>query len=390
MLIPLLVFLVILSLLVLIHEAGHYLMAKKFGIKVEEFGYGLPPRAWGKKIGETIYSLNWLPFGGFVKLYGEDEAGSGAVTVGKNELPTKDLDRAFYTRPVSQRAIVVVAGVVMNALLAILIYYIFLGMSGFKTEIPLLSDYKFFGVHQQNVSQIIITGVQKGSPAEKAKIPAGSRVTSINGEKFATSDEFSSFIQANKGKEITMSYQNLRTNEKDTVTLTPRVNPPKGQGALGISFTPLESAELTYATPIEKVFSGVIHPANLLIYQFDVIGQFIARSVKEKSAEPIGTAVSGPVGIYSVVDTFIKIPDAKERFLQLLNLTGLLSLSLAFFNVLPIPALDGGRLFFILIEAITKKKVSPRIEAMAHTVGMAVLLTLIILVTFKDIFQLFR
>jgi regulator of sigma E protease len=157
-----------------------------------------------------------------------------------------------------------------------------------------------------------------------------------------------------------------------------------------VSFYPLETAVLAYETPVQKVFSGFVHPVNLMLYQFDVLGRFISLSVKEKNAEPLGDAVSGPVGIYNVVGTMVAIPDMKERILQLLNLTGLLSLSLAFFNVLPIPALDGGRLFFILIEGVTRRKVSPKFEAMAHTIGMAVLLTLILLVTFKDIFQLFR
>lgn len=365
-------------------------MAKKFGIKVEEFGYGLPPRAWGKKIGETIYSINWLPFGGFVKLYGEDEAGSGSIKVPKGTLPTKEVDRAFFSRSVSQRAAVVVAGVVMNALLAVVIYYIFLGMSGFKTELPLLGEYKFFGVQQNNVAQIIITGVQKGSPAEQADLPVGSRVLSMNGETFNSSQSFTTFIQENKGKPITINWQNLETNEKGQDTIVPRVNPPEGQGALGVSFYPMETAVLSYETPLQKTFSGFTHPANLMAYQFNVLGKIIGVSVKEKSAEPLGGAVAGPVGIYNVVGTFLAIPDAKERFLQLLNLTGLLSLSLAFFNVLPIPALDGGRLFFIIIEAITRKKVSPKFESMAHTIGMAVLLSLILLVTFKDIFQLFK
>jgi regulator of sigma E protease len=390
MIITLLVFLIILSLLVLIHEAGHFFVAKKLGIKVEEFGYGLPPRAWGKRIGETLYSINWLPFGGFVKLYGEDEAGSGSVKVEKKELPTKDVDRAFFSRSVPQRAAVVVAGVVMNALLAVVIYYIFLGMSGFKAEIPLLGDFAFFGVNQTNISEIIITGTQPGSPAEKARIPEASRVTAINGARVKSAEELSTLIREHTGKEITLSWENTQTFEKGTATLTPRVHPPKGQGALGISFFPVETAVLEYKTPVQKTLSGVIHPANLMAYQLVIIKQFIVRSVAEKSAEPIGTAVSGPVGIYNVVGTFIKIPDAKERVLQLLNLTGLLSLSLAFFNVLPIPALDGGRLFFILIEGITRRKVSPKFEAMAHTIGMAVLLTLILLVTFKDIWQLFR
>lgn len=388
--ITILVFLLILSLLVLIHEAGHFFVAKKLGIKVEEFGYGLPPRAWGKKIGETIYSLNWLPFGGFVKLYGEDDAGSGSVKVSGSKLPTKDTDRAFFSRSVPQRAAVVVAGVVMNALLAVIIYYVFLGMSGFKAELPLLGEYTFFGVHQQNVAQIIITGSQKGSPADKAHIPVNSRVLSLNGQKFTSADAFSSYISNQKGKPIVLMWQNLESNKQGQATLTPRVNPPPGEGALGISFYPMESAVLSYDTPMQKAFSGFIHPTNLMLYQFNVLGKIIGISVKEKSTEPLGTAVSGPVGIYNVVGSFIQIPDGKERFLQLLNLTGLLSLSLAFFNVLPIPALDGGRLFFIIIEGVTGKKVSPEFEAKAHTVGMVVLLGLIILVTFKDVFQLFK
>ena len=133
MLITALIFLLILSLLVLIHEAGHFFVAKKLGIKVEEFGFGLPPRAFGIKKGETMYSINWLPIGGFVKLYGEDEAGSGKISV-KQQALKGDEKRAFFNRSVGQRAAVVVAGVVMNTLLAIVIYYAFLFIGNFKTE----------------------------------------------------------------------------------------------------------------------------------------------------------------------------------------------------------------------------------------------------------------
>src|SRR3990170_4091583 len=149
MLITIIVFLLILSILVLIHEAGHYFVAKFFNIKVEEFGFGLPPRIWGKKRGETIYSLNWLPIGGFVKLYGEDEAGAGRIEKPKEaKHDAKDSKRAFYSRPVGQRAAVVVAGVVMNTVLAIVIYYSFLMLSGFKTQLPLIGEHTFFGANQ--------------------------------------------------------------------------------------------------------------------------------------------------------------------------------------------------------------------------------------------------
>ncbi len=392
MIITLIIFLLLLSLLVLIHEAGHYFVAKWFGIKVEEFGYGFPPRAWGKKIGETIYSINWLPIGGFVKLYGEDDAGGGRVSLGdkKAKPETKDLKRAFFARPVWQRALVVVAGVVMNALLAIIIYYAFMFISGFKTELPLIGNHTFFAVEQQKHSDIIITKISANSPAQKTGITEGSKVISVNGVRMTTGKGFSEVIQKNKGKDIILETRDMKTNKTNVTHITPRINPPKNEGSLGISYYEMATVELSYVTPAQKIFSGIIHPANLLVYNFDVLGQLIAISFKEKTAAPISEGVSGPVGIFSLVGTIIQIPDLKEKILQILNLAGILSMSLAFFNVLPIPALDGGRLFFILLEGVIGKKINQNVEAMIHTIGMAILLGLILLVTFKDISQLFH
>lgn len=390
MILTLLVFLLILSVLVLIHEAGHYFVAKKFGIKVEEFGFGLPPRLWGFKKGETIYSLNWLPIGGFVKLFGEDEAGAGRITTKGKEKSKGDDHRAFFSRSIGQRTAVILAGVIMNTLLAVVIYYIFLGVGNFKTDLPLIGQHTFFGVNQQLKTDIIISEVSKGSPAEKAGLTPFSHVLSINGMKVKSTEEFSKIVRANKGKQVTIEWQDVKTQVIKKSTVTPRVNPPKNQGALGVSFFPVPTVALSYDTPVQKAFSGFIHPANLMVYQFSVIGSLIQVSVKEKTVEPLSQSVSGPVGIYSLVGTIIDIPDAKERFLQMLNLAGLLSISLAFFNVLPIPGLDGGRFFFIVIEAVTRRKVSQRIEGYAHAVGMILLIGLIALVTFKDIGQFFK
>lgn len=381
-----LVFLLILSILVLIHEAGHFFVAKKFGIKVEEFGYGLPPRAWGKKIGETIYSINWLPIGGFVKLYGEDEAGSGSVKK-PTKLPKKDLDRAFFTRPVWQRAAVVIAGVVMNVLLGVLIYYIFMGLSGFKTELPLLGDHKFFGVNQSVREDVFVTDIAKDSPADAVDIPQFAQITKLNNQPITDVDAFIQSIRSHQGEEVTLSWIDPKNREVITKEVTLRENAPKNQGSLGVGLTSMQTATLSYDTPVQKIFSGVIHPANLIAYNLDLMAKLVSTSIREGTAEPLGQGVAGPVGIYSVVGTIVDIPDAKERVLQLLNLAGLLSLSLAIFNVLPIPALDGGRLFFILIEGVTGKRVNPKYEALAHTIGMAILLALIVLITFKDVFQ---
>jgi regulator of sigma E protease len=389
MILDLLVFLLILSVLVLIHEAGHFFVAKKFGIKVEEFGYGLPPRAWGKKIGETIYSINWLPIGGFVKLYGEDDAGGGSIAGKHDHTNVKEKSRAFFARSVSQRALVVAAGVIMNVVLAVVIYYLFMGISGFKTELPLIGEHKFFAVNQTDKSEIIISDVFKDSPAEQAGVRPMSKVVSLNG-KSVTVDEFPDVIAANKGKQITLTWQDVRTNEQDTVTLTPRTDPPKNQGALGVSFFPIRTAQLSYDTPVQRLFSGIIHPVNLMAYNVAIMSKLVQVSIEEKTTAPLSDGVSGPVGIFSLVGTILNITDVKERILQILNLAGLLSISLAFFNVLPIPALDGGRLFFILIEGITRRKVSPKFEAYAHQIGMAVLISLILLITFKDVLQLFK
>lgn len=384
-----LVFLLILSVLVLFHEAGHFFVARRFKIKVEEFGFGLPPRAFGIKRGETVYSINWLPIGGFVKLYGEDEAGGGKLKVESGKLKIKDKERAFFARPTWQRALVVVAGVFMNVVLAILIYYAFLFISNFKTQLPLLTDHKFFGVNQQNVSDIVINNVSKDSPAEKAGIKPGVKIIFLDGQKIKDIKDLQNVINKNKGKEIVVVWEDLKTKKDFKATVVPRVSPPKDQGSLGIGFFPLTMANLNYETPVQKTFSGVTHPFNLLVYNFEIIKKLVEVSIKEKTAEPLGESVSGPVGIFSLVGDIGQIPNLKERILQYLNLAGILSISLAFFNILPIPALDGGRLFFILIESIIRKPVSAKYEGYAHAIGMAVLLTLIALITFRDLTRIF-
>lgn len=389
MIVTLLVFLLILSVLVLIHEFGHYIVAKKLGIKVEEFGYGFPPRVWGKKIGETLYSINLLPIGGFVKLFGEDEAGGGRVDLSdpSEKIKGKDKKRAFFARPVHQRAAVVVAGVVMNTLLAVVIYYAFLGLSNFKTELPLLGEHDFKGVNDTVRSDVYISSIEKGSPAEKAGVPEFVQVLKVNNEPIESTKEFSDIVKKQQGKEVTLVMRSPETQKTVTKKVTPRVNPAKNQGALGVGLFQSRTAVLSYDTPMQKVFSGFIHPYNLMSYNFNLMAQLVKVSIQERNAAPIGEGVAGPVGIYSLVGTIVQIPDLKERVLQVLNLAGILSISLAVFNILPIPALDGGRLFFILIEGVTRKKVNPKFETLAHTIGMAVLLSLIVLVTFKDVFQ---
>jgi regulator of sigma E protease len=378
-----------LSLLVLIHEFGHFFVAKKFGIKVEEFGFGFPPRLFSFKKGETLYSINWLPIGGFVKLYGEDPPATQAKLAKALRAGEADRNRAFFAKTAWQRTTVIVAGVVMNAILAAIIFYIFLGISGFKTELPLLSDYKFLGVNQTNTTEVVISAIAKNSPAEKKGLKALTKVISVNGQKIKDSKQFISIVGLNKGKEIEIAWSNLQTNEIHKTKVTPRISPPPQEGALGVGLFSLSTAVLNYETPIQKIFSGVIHPVNLMSYQLNIMGNLVKASFEKKTTEPLSQGISGPVGIASLTGSILEIQNLKEKILGLLNLAGILSISLAFFNILPIPALDGGRLFFILIEAVTGRKVNQRIESFAHGVGMALLLGLMLLITFKDVWKLF-
>lgn len=389
MIVTLLVFLLILSVLVLIHEAGHYFVAKKFGIKVEEFGFGFPltPPLWQIKRGETLYSFYPVLIGGFVKLYGEDEAGAGRIET-KEVKKDEDEDRAFYARPLGQRVAVIVAGVVMNVLLAVFVYYIFLGISGFKQEIGLIGNPHFFGNNATVKSQVIVSEIEKNSPAAQAGITPFSTVDSINGKKYTEVEAFAAAIKENTGKQMQITWKDEK-NKVHTAMVTPRVKHAKNQGALGVGFYPNRTVTLSYDTPTQKLFSGFVHPANLLVYNFDALGYLISISVKEKTVAPVSQGVSGPVGIGYYVGTIIQLPDVQQRLLQLLNLVGLLSISLAFFNILPIPGLDGGRLFFIILEAVTKRKLDPKVEGYIHAVGMVVLLALLLLVTLKDIHQFF-
>jgi regulator of sigma E protease len=392
MILTIIVFLLILSVLVLIHEAGHYFVAKKFGIKVEEFGFGFPltPAIWQKKKGETVYSLYPVLIGGFVKLYGEDEAGSGRISVKEQTKAQKeDEKRAFYSHPLWQRISIVVAGVFMNAILAVVIYYVFLFMGNFQTQLPLIGNHTFFGVNQSVTTQVVISEVSKNSPASKAGITPFSTVVSINGQKNIELDTFAKTVKESAGKPLVLVWKDEKASKVHTATVIPRLHPPKDQGALGVAFYPVRTVNLVYATPTQKLFSGFVHPANLMAYNFDALGYLINISVKEKNVAPVSEGVSGPVGIGYLVGSIIQIPNLNERIMQLLNLVGLLSISLAFFNVLPIPGLDGGRLFFLVIEAVTRKKIDPRIEGYIHAAGMVILLVLLLLVTIKDINQFF-
>lgn len=371
-----LVFIVTLLILVVIHELGHFFAAKFFNIKVLEFGFGIPPRAWGKKIGETIWSLNWLPFGGFVRLLGEDE-------IDKEVL---DNERSFASQKVWKRILVVAAGVAMNLLLAWLLFYIVLGVQGFKTKLPLLIDYKFVGITEERIElSIVFDKILPDSPAEKAGIKSGDRVLAVNDNPVVDDSQFVQDIKSHVGKEVKLTTSDIQGENVRDVTLVPRENPPEGEGALGVSLGGIRTIYLGFNTPIRKIFAGPIYSYNLVGYSGKILGDTIGFSVKVHDITPVSNAVAGPVGITSVVAQILSV---KNPLIPYLDFVAALSLNLAIVNVLPFPGLDGGRLFFLVIEGITRKKTHAVIEKYVHTIGLVVLLSLIILITISDIRKL--
>lgn len=356
-----LVFLVVLTVLVLIHELGHFFVAKKFNIKVEEFGIGLPPRAWGKKIGETIYSVNWLPIGGFVKLYGEDEAGAGKFKIKSSKLNLLNRNRAFFSRPWWQRFLVGFAGVFMNFVLAVAIFSFLFAVVG--TGVPR--------------DEVLINQIVAGSPAEKAGLREGDVVQSINNKKITSTNQLVSETRRHLGEEVILLVK--RGSAVLFVEVVPRKDFPKDQGPLGIAIA--QNFEIKKYPWYEAPFAGVAEAFKVAGLIIGGLGTLLYQLI---TSGAVPKDVAGPVGIAQLTGQFVQIGP-----FAVLSFVALLSINLAILNVLPIPALDGGRLFFILIEAVTGRKVNQRFESLAHAVGMAILLGLIALVTLHDLTRLF-
>ncbi len=347
MFISILVFLLVLSILVIVHEFGHFIMARRAGVMVEEFGFGLPPRVWGKRVGETLYSINALPFGGFVKLYGEsDEEG---VTNPR---------RSFLNKKKSTRISIIVAGVIMNFILAVVAFAIVYSFSG----IP------------KDTHQIKIVDISADSPALSSGLVVGDLIKKVDGRDLTKVDDFIKYVDTKKGQKV-----NIET-QKGKVTLTPRANPPEGQGPLGVIITTTE----IYFPPVAlRPFYGIFYGfkdalfwgKNILVGLWTVITGLTHGQVPQD--------VSGPVGIFAVTSEA-----AKFGVLALINFIGILSVNLAILNILPFPALDGGRLLFIAIEGIIGRKVLPKVESTIHSIGMVILLLLLLAVTIHDVQRL--
>jgi len=339
MLIGIIFVIIFLSILILVHETGHFLVAKKFGLLAEEFGFGLPPKIWSKKIGETVYSVNALPFGGFVKILGED---------GGNPM----MERNFASLKIWKRAVIISAGVLFNFLLGWLVISLV-----FSIGVP---------------QAVVITDVKADSPAIEIGLQVSDKIIGYN-----TTEEFINYINENRGKEINLKIG--RNGDELDLKVIPRMikNTPNGEGALGIG---LIGAGFPKKNIGESLWEGLKTSIEIMKMIFVAIYDLIAKVFVGKANLE---QVAGPVGIVKLT-----AQAGTLGFAYLLQLLAMISLNLAVINIFPFPALDGGRLLFLAIEKIKGSPLNPKFEKIANGIGFALLILLMIAITIKDIVRL--
>lgn len=370
------VFFIVLSVLVLVHEFGHFIMARVAGISAVEFALGLPftKPLWSKRLKNGL-KLSFYPilFGGFVRLLGEE----GDATSKEREQAMKGRD--FSKASVWARIGVVVAGVVMNLLLAIILFYVFLGISSFKVTLTKLADTPFLSPTEQAVA---VVSVREGAPAEQAGMRPGDIVLNADGQDFESVKQFQSYILSKAGTPVSITVQDELSGEVRTVDVTPRVNPPENEGALGLGID--EVFIFDYKTPLERLTSGVTFTVDMFVYNISVISSLFNKAVTTGETEAVTKTVGGPIFIFKIIGDILSLGGTLSLRV-LINFVAILSLSLAFMNILPIPAFDGGKLFFLLIEAVTGKKLPSKYEAWINQGGMILVLLLIVLISYNDI-----
>ncbi|MBI4117131.1 MAG: RIP metalloprotease RseP [Parcubacteria group bacterium] len=354
------IFIIVLGVLVLVHEAGHFYVAKKAGMKVEEFGFGFPPRLFGIKRGETVYSINLIPFGGFVKIYGEDGEDRGN-------------SRSFASKPAGRRAQVIVAGVLMNFLLAAVL----LGFGNFLGLRIGLAGNEDFAAKDIKIQ---IIQVSQNSPARAAGLKALDEIRRLQKDGDALEpksvEEVQGFVKKYGGEEIDLII--ARNGEEIDLKLVPRKNPPAGQGAIGVNLA--KTGVVSYPW-YEAIWRGIRDTGVMAVNILIALGVFFKNLFVNSSL--IGD-VSGPVGVAVLTGQA-----AGLGFNYLLQFVALLSINLAVLNIIPFPALDGGRLLFIGIEKLKGSPIPKKIEGLVNAAGFAFLIALMIWITIKDVSKFF-
>lgn len=357
-----LLFIAVLFTLILVHEFGHFITAKWSKMYVEEFAIGFPPRIFSWVKGETRYALNILPIGGYVKILGEN---------GEGEIPGVDKARSFASRPRRYQALVLIAGVAMNIITAWVIFYA-VAIIGTPTL-----------VEESATAPLTVLAVIPNSPADQANIPLGAEIIFVSShpdilEGKLTSSNFSDFIINHPDVATEIVY--LYKNEETTTSLEPATGLIEGNPERAVIGLSTGLVEVVQENPISALWTATTRTSKALI---DItVGLFgLFASIFTLSADL--SQVTGPIGIAGMVG------DAAEfGLVPLLIFTAFISLNLAVINLLPIPALDGGRLIFVAIEAVTRRTIDPIWMGRVNLVGFAFLILLMIAVTFQDVIKL--
>jgi regulator of sigma E protease len=322
---------------------GHFVAAKRAGIQVKEFGFGYPPKLFGVRVGETTYSINLLPLGGFVKMLGENG--------------TPGEPRSFASKSKRTRALVLAAGSLMNLCLAAALFSGAIA-AGEPVQCP-------------ECGPAVISGVGQDTPAAQAGLRAGDVFVSINAEPVGNAEDVRRVIRSAGARDVPIVVE--REGQRFATTLTPRVTGPEAQPMIGVALQPqfvIEQHPIWEAIPL-----GIQRTWEMLVLFADGIKQIVVR---EQPAE-----FAGPVGIADMAGRA-----AQAGFSYLLNFTAFLSLNLAIFNLLPIPGLDGARLAFVAIEGVRGQRVNPQVEGLIHFVGLMLLIMLMIYVSYNDVRRL--
>lgn len=354
MLLTLISFIVVLGILILVHEFGHFITAKLAGVKVLEFSIGFPPRILSFKKKETKYTIGLLPLGGYVQMLGEDSV-------------SKD-PRAYNNQTPGKRFLIGIAGVLMNVILAwvLLTAGFIAGMTPIATPSSQIPG-------TQIKPQIFVADVLSGSAADKAGIKIGDQIIGANGQVFDNLKAVTDFTKQNAGKSTTLQIKENNIISDKTVQLASDTDASLGVGILDQAVVRV----VWYKAPVVALRELY----EIIKYTFSFLGSFIKQLF---TTATISDAVGGPVAIYSLSGVA-----ARSGIIVFLQFIAMLSLNLALINILPFPALDGGRVLFIILEKIFGKRiVKEEVEAIIHTIGFALLIMLILAVTYKDIIRL--
>lgn len=349
MLFTIFIFVVILVILVLVHEAGHFLVAKLCGVKVKEFAFGFPPRIISTVKKGTRYSINLIPLGGYVSLLGEDEA-------------VKEKG-SYFSAKIWQKIVIVGTGVLMNFLLAIIVLAI-----GFQVGMtPLVTDPSIMG--GQKTSQVMIVDVVSDSAAAKVNLESGNI---LNG--FSTPEELSNFTKANAGREVKLSVSSGSGTKDLNLTLG------NSDAPLGVGVVSITKVKLPF---FESIWVAIIEVGKAVGMFFVILWGILKSLFTTGSAGEAGAGVVGPVGIYNFTSQALKI-----GWIYILQLVAILSINLGIINIMPFPALDGGKIMFLGLEGIFRKKVvRQEVENIIHMVGFVLLIILVLAITLRDIIR---